>query len=61
MDLQNMTTVEICNAWNSASADLRGCNWHHAGAHRTIAGCIAELGRRGFFVRTSGIQSIHID
>ena len=53
MSYENMTTAEIVQAWNSASEDLKGCSWHHRGAHRRIASVKAELTKRGFFDRAT--------
>ena len=61
MDLQNMSNSEIVAVWNEASADLKGCSWHHASAHRIVHACIRNLAHRGYFVPARGTQSVEID
>ncbi len=53
MSYENMTTADILDRWDEASADLApDTNWmHHGNAHKTIAACHKELRSRGFFDR----------
>jgi hypothetical protein len=55
MSYENMTTADILDRWDEASADIApGTSWmHHDNAHRTIRRCIAELTQRGYFDRAT--------